>query len=64
MNKDSVLSIVRHLLTFGGGYVSAKWNITEGDLTAITAAIVALVGGVWGVIEKLNRNGVTPTPKP
>ena len=55
MNKDTILSIVRHLLTFGGGFAAAKFNLAAGDIEAVVASLLALVGVVWGVVEKRNR---------
>lgn len=55
MKKDSILSIVRHVLTFGGGFVAAKFDIGAGDIEAVVASVIALAGVVWGVIEKKNR---------
>lgn len=53
--RDSVLSIARHALTFGGGFlVSAGW-VDSSDLQAGIGALVTLAGIVWGVVEKRSR---------
>jgi len=55
MNKEQVLGIIRHILTFAGGYIIA-WSsahgspLTELDWTNATAAIVTLVGLVWSFV--------------
>lgn len=55
MKKDYILSIVRHLLTFGGGFLISSHYLDAEGLTNGVAALITLVGIVWGVIEKLNR---------
>lgn len=47
MNKEQILGFVRHVLTFGGGYLVAKGVIPESLLGEAVGAIMTLVGVVW-----------------
>lgn len=52
MNKDTILGIVRHVLTFGGGIAVSKGLVDDGSATEIIGALVTLVGAVWSVVSK------------
>ncbi len=52
MNTDSILGVVRHILTFGGGFLVAKGWIDTDTLTQAVAALATLVGLVWSVWAK------------
>lgn len=52
MNKDQVLGIIRHALTFVGGILLTKGLIDEGMVTEIVGGTVTLVGAVWSIITK------------
>lgn len=56
MNKESILGIVRHVLTFGGGFLTANQLASGDDVTTAVSALVALTGFVWLLVEKLNRS--------
>jgi hypothetical protein len=58
MNMESILGVVRHILTFGGGFLVAKGWLDADTLTQAVAALASLVGVVWSVIAKKNA----PTP--
>ena len=60
MNMEAVLGVVRHILTFGGGFLVAKGWLDADTLTQAVAAIASLVGVVWSVIAK--KNAPAPTP--
>lgn len=49
MNKDVVLGVVRHLLTFGGGYVAAKGIVDQALVNEGIGAIMTLIGLAWSV---------------
>ncbi len=55
MNKDTILAIIRHLLTFGGGLLSAKGLTDSGEVEAASGALITLVGVVWSIFEKRAR---------
>ena len=52
MNKDTILGIVRHGLTFGGGLLAQKGLLTGDDATALVSAIVTIIGVVWSIMAK------------
>lgn len=47
MNKEQVLGIVRHVLTFAGGFIVAKGWIDQGVLPEVIGAVITIVGAVW-----------------
>ena len=52
MNKDMILGLVRHVLTFGGGYIVAA-NIADAALVnEAIGAIMSLVGIGWSIYAK------------
>lgn len=58
MTKDVILGFVRHLLTFGGGFIAADGLAAADEVTTAVSALVTLVGFVWSVVEKKkNKNG-------
>lgn len=52
MNKDQVLGIIRHALTFVGGILVTKGLIDAGMVTEIVGGAVTLVGAVWSFLAK------------
>ncbi len=58
MNKEAILGVVRHILTFGGGFVVAYGiGNTEMANDAI-GAIMTLVGIAWSIYDK--KSTATP----
>jgi hypothetical protein len=53
MNKNQVLGILRHSLTFLGGLLVMKGLVDETTATEIVGGVITLVGSVWSVIEKV-----------
>lgn len=52
MNKEVILGFVRHILTFGGGYVAAKGVIDQAMVNEIIGAMMTLVGVAWSFWDK------------
>jgi hypothetical protein len=52
MNKEQVLGILRHTLTFVGGFLITKGLVDDAQLTEISGALVTLVGAIWSVVSK------------
>ena len=50
--KDTILSIIRHALTFGGGIIAANNGISENTAGVVTGAAVALIGAIWGAVDE------------
>jgi hypothetical protein len=49
MNKTRVMGLLRHALTFGGGYVVAQGWVSEAAMPEVIGAIVTLVGVAWSI---------------
>lgn len=54
--KDTILSLVRHALTFGGGFLLAKGLVSEDTLAALVPAIVTAIGAIWGAADEYKAN--------
>lgn len=52
MNKEQILSIIRHSLTAIGAVLVAKGYIDEVGLLTIIGAIMTATAGIWGVFNK------------
>jgi hypothetical protein len=52
MKLEKILGIVRHALTFGGGFLVTSGYLTESTLETGIGAIVTLIGIVWSVVNK------------
>lgn len=52
MNKEQVLGIVRHVLTFIGGILLTKGVIDESALSEVIGGVITLTGTIWSIVEK------------
>lgn len=52
MSWEQISSILRHILTFGGGFVVAKGWIAADALPGIVGAIITIAGVAWGAVNK------------
>ena len=52
MNWDMIQGIVRHILTFGGGFLVTNGTLGQSDMEAGVGAIVTLAGIAWSVFAK------------
>jgi hypothetical protein len=52
MTKEQILGLVRHVLTFVGGYFISKGLLDDATSTEIIGATITLVGSVWSVLSK------------
>ncbi len=52
MNKEKILGIVRHTLTFVGGALVMKGLVDEYVLTEIVGGFMTLIGTIWSIFEK------------
>jgi hypothetical protein len=55
MNREQIFGVVRHVLTFVGGFFVVKGYIDESLLNELIGGALALAGTVWSVIDK-NKN--------
>jgi len=51
MNKEQVLGIVRHTLTFVGGILIIKGIATEAMTEEVIGAVITAIGTVWSIIK-------------
>ena len=52
MNKEQVLGVLRHSLTFLGGILVAKGLVDDAMVSELSRALITLVGGLWSVLVK------------
>jgi hypothetical protein len=52
LTKEQVLGIVRHVLTFAGGFVVAKGVADEATVATIIGSVCTLVGAIWSIVAK------------
>lgn len=52
MSKEQVLGVIRHVLTFAGGFLVTKGIVDEGLVVEIVGGVITIVGGIWSVIDK------------
>jgi hypothetical protein len=55
MNWEQISSILRHILTFGGGFAVAKGWVSAETMTGIVGAIITIGGVVWGLFNKTSN---------
>ena len=53
MNKEQILGIVRHVLTFVGGFLITKGIVDETFVTEVVGALSTIVGAVWSFFAKV-----------
>ena len=54
MNKEQILGIIRHALTFVGGILVIKGMATEATTNEVIGAVMTAVGAVWSFIKNGN----------
>jgi hypothetical protein len=52
MTWDVIGGLVRHLLTFGGGFLVTNGTITDTDLQAVVGGVIAIGGVLWSIFAK------------
>jgi hypothetical protein len=53
--RDQLLGLVRHVLTFGGGYLIGQGIADAATVEVAVSAIITLVGIGWSFIDKKPR---------
>ena len=51
MNKEQILGIIRHTLTFVGGILVMKGIATEAMTQETIGALMTAVGAVWSIVS-------------
>jgi hypothetical protein len=54
MNTASILGLIRHLLTFVGGYAVANGIADEATIEQLVGGIVTVLGIIWSIKQKAN----------
>jgi flagellar motor component MotA len=57
MDKKQLLGMVRHALTFIGGMLIMKGTIDATEWAELSGSLIAVVGGIWSIMDKLNYKG-------
>lgn len=53
MSQNVIMAIIRHGLTFVGGFLIAKGVITEGMAAEVSGLVMTAVSTVWSIVEKI-----------
>lgn len=52
MDKDMIIALVRHSLTFIGGLLIMKGIIDENTLQEVIGSAISLTSAIWMVVNK------------
>ncbi len=52
---ETILGLIRHILTFGGGVLASKGVVEVSQVETAVGAIVTLVGIVWSALAKSDK---------
>ena len=56
MNKEYILGVIRHILTFGGGLLVSKGiGLEEQMMLEAVGSIITLIGIIWSVRQKAQK---------
>jgi hypothetical protein len=55
MSKEAILGVVRHVLTFMGGFVAERGLASGEEVQTGVGAVVTLIGLVWSVLNKRGK---------
>lgn len=55
MTLEQILGIVRHALTFIGGMLIMKGTVDATEWAELSGSIIAVIGGVWSIVDKNKR---------
>lgn len=50
--KNTILSVIRHLLTIAGGVLVTKGILSESTVTQLVGALPGVIGLLWGAIDE------------
>lgn len=52
MNIESIMGVLRHILTFGGGFLVSAGALDAATLETAVGAIISLAGIAWSIFSK------------
>ena len=55
MNKEKIAGVIRHVMTFGGGYAVSKGWIDESMVPELIGAVIAVFGVIWSFAAKKEK---------
>ena len=55
ITQERVLGIIRHTMTFAGGFLVMKGYGDEALMQELTGATLTLIGGIWSIVSKTKR---------
>ena len=65
MNRTMLVGLIRHLLTFGGGYMVANGSMDQGESEQLVGALCSVIGLLWSAYEKhMARRAMTLASAP
>lgn len=47
MGREKILGLIRHILTFGGGFLASSGVLDASTIETATGAVITLIGVVW-----------------
>lgn len=53
--NDKIKGLLRHVLTFLGGYLVTKGIIDEATLSEVVGSIITISGFVWSWLDKSDK---------
>jgi hypothetical protein len=54
IQQEQVLGVIRHIITFGGGYLVSRGKLSPTDVETIAGIVAAIVGVGWSFYSKTN----------
>ena len=55
MDKSTIMGLIRHVLTFGGGFMASAGWVSASNIEAGIGAVITLVGIIWSAMQKKGK---------
>jgi hypothetical protein len=52
MNKEQIMGLIRHVLTFVGGVIITKGLASDAMTSELIGGIMTVVGATWSILSK------------
>jgi len=59
--NNTIQSIIRHILTFGGGILVARGLVSETVMTELAGALSGVIGLIWGAFDEYKAEKAAKT---
>lgn len=53
--NEKIKGLIRHILTFLGGYLVTSGLIDEATLTEVVGGVMTLIGFIWSFLSKTEK---------